>query len=211
MVSVPEPVKGLRERKRLETHRALATTAVQLVSERGLDQVTVDDISAAAGVSARTFFNYFASKEDAVVIAYADYAERTQRAVEAFLAMSEDISAPRALVAALKPDFAEVDRNRGEWLGRLKAIRENPALTSRAIAMNHESIEPILNGIARRTGTDPKADLYPMLLLSAIGAAFNAVLMHWYQLDGRVPVTELLDNALETLLAGLPEPGHHAR
>lgn len=210
-MSVPEPVKGLRERKRLETHRALATTAVQLVAERGLDHVTVDDISAAAGVSARTFFNYFASKEDAVVIAYADYAERTRRIVEAFLAAPEDVSAPRALVTALKPDFEEVDRNREEWLARVKAIHENPSLASRAIAINHESIEPMLDGIARRTGTDPKTDLYPRLLLTAIGAALNAALMHWYQLEGRVPVTELLDNALETLLAGLPEPGRRAR
>ncbi|MFI7122746.1 TetR/AcrR family transcriptional regulator [Amycolatopsis sp. NPDC049868] len=208
---MPEPVKGLRERKRLETHRALATTAVRLVAERGLDQVTVEDISAAAGVSPRTFFNYFASKEDAVVIAYADSAERTQRTIDKFLATPKEVSTPRAFVDALKEDFAQVDENREEWLGRMKAIQENATLHSRAVAMHHDTIAPLIEAIARRTGVDPKAELYPTLLLSTLGGAVNAVLMLWYQHDGRVSALDLLDDAVELLLAGLPEPGGRAR
>ncbi|WP_410661757.1 TetR/AcrR family transcriptional regulator [Amycolatopsis sp. lyj-112] len=207
---MPEPVKGLRERKRLETHRALATTAVRLVAERGLDHVTVEDISAAAGVSARTFFNYFASKEDAVVIAHADYAERSQRVIDRFLATPKEVSTPRAFVEAAKEDFAEIDRNREEWLGRMKAIQENPTLHSRAVTMNHHTIAPTIEAIARRSGTDPEADLYPVLLLTTIGGAFNATLRLWYQREGRVSAMDLLDEALEILLAGLPEPGGHA-
>ncbi|ANN16288.1 TetR family transcriptional regulator [Amycolatopsis orientalis] len=208
---MPEPVKGLRERKRLETHRALATTAVRLVAERGLDQVTVEDISAAAGVSPRTFFNYFASKEDAVVIAHADSAERTRRTIEKFLATPKEVNTPRALIQAIMEDFSHVDENREEWLGRMKAIQENATLHSRAVAMNHDTIAPMVEAIARRTGVDPKADLYPALLLSALGGAVNAVLMLWYQHDGRISATDLLDDAVEMLLAGLPEPGRRAR
>ncbi len=208
---MPEPVKGLRERKRLETHRALATTAVRLVAERGLDQVTVEDISAAAGVSSRTFFNYFASKEDAVVIAHADNAERSQRVIEKFLAAPKEVSVPRAFVAALKEDFAQIDENREEWLGRMKAIQENATLHSRAVAMNHDTIAPTIEAIARRAGVDPRDDLYPTLLLSALGGAVNAVLLLWSQHDGRVSALELLDEAVEMLLAGLPEPGGRAR
>ncbi|MGY6654742.1 TetR/AcrR family transcriptional regulator [Amycolatopsis sp. TRM77291] len=208
---MPEPVKGLRERKRLETHRALATTAVRLVAERGLDHVTVEDISAAAGVSPRTFFNYFASKEDAVVIAHADTAERTQRTIDKFLATPKEVGTPRAFVDAMKEDFAQVDENREEWLGRMKAIQENATLHSRAVAMNHDTIAPLIEAIARRTGVDPKAELYPTLLLSTLGGAVNAVLMLWYQRDGRVSALDLLDDAVETLLAGFPEPGGRAR
>lgn len=207
---MPEPVLGLRERKRLETHRALATTAVRLVAERGLDQVTVEDISAAAGVSPRTFFNYFASKEDAVVIAHADNAERSRRIIERFLAIPKEVSAPRALVAALKEDFAHIDENREEWLGRMKAIHENPTLHSRAVAMNHDTIAPTIEAIAQRVGVDSKADLYPTLLLSTLGGAVNAALILWYQQDGRVSALDLLDEAVEMLLAGLPEPGGRA-
>ncbi|SHN15569.1 TetR/AcrR family transcriptional regulator [Cryptosporangium aurantiacum] len=57
---------SLRERKRRETWQALRSAAITLVSERGLDGVSVDEIAAAANVSKRTLFNYFSSKEDLI-------------------------------------------------------------------------------------------------------------------------------------------------
>ncbi|TPW73480.1 TetR family transcriptional regulator [Schumannella sp. 10F1B-5-1] len=60
-----EPV-GLRERKRRATRRAILVATAQLVRERGFDGATVDEISRLADVSPRTFFNYFASKEEAI-------------------------------------------------------------------------------------------------------------------------------------------------
>lgn len=70
LAAAPEgtPVEqGLRERKKRARHGALIDAAQLLVAEHGLDAVTVEMISAEAGVSARTFFNYFESKDDAVL------------------------------------------------------------------------------------------------------------------------------------------------
>lgn len=63
MVVLPSPV---RERKKRETWRQVHAAALRLMTERGFDAVSVDDIVAAAGISRRTFFNYFAGKESVV-------------------------------------------------------------------------------------------------------------------------------------------------
>lgn len=62
---IAEP--GLRERKRLATRRTIQLAVLDLVAERGLDSITVDEVSRVANVSPRTFFNYFASKEEALM------------------------------------------------------------------------------------------------------------------------------------------------
>ncbi|MEO8529125.1 MAG: TetR family transcriptional regulator [Pseudolysinimonas sp.] len=58
---------GLRERKRVATRQAILRAALQVVRERGLDNATVDEISRVADISPRTFFNYFPSKEEAIL------------------------------------------------------------------------------------------------------------------------------------------------
>ncbi|CAN5514926.1 TetR/AcrR family transcriptional regulator [soil metagenome] len=58
---------GLRERKRLATRRAIQVAAITVVRERGFDATTVDEIARIADISPRTFFNYFTSKEEAIV------------------------------------------------------------------------------------------------------------------------------------------------
>lgn len=64
-IEATEP--GLRERKRLATRRAIQIAVLDLAAERGLDNITVDEISRVADISPRTFFNYFVSKEEALI------------------------------------------------------------------------------------------------------------------------------------------------
>lgn len=59
--------EGIREQKRRETKQRIRDEAASLVDEHGYDNVTVDDICRAAGISRRTFFNYVDSKDEAIL------------------------------------------------------------------------------------------------------------------------------------------------
>ncbi|MBN6033278.1 TetR family transcriptional regulator [Amycolatopsis sp. 195334CR] len=200
---------GLRERKKHATHRTLAAAAVRLAAAHGLDHVTVEDIAGEAGVSPRTFFNYFASKEDAVLMPYPDTEERTRRSVERFLAMPAHLSALAALVTAIRPDIELVEADREEWLARMSVIEANPALVSRVMASQADSNRALVAAIAERTGQDAEKDLFPSLLFGAVANAMQVSVRRWHAVGGEEPLTEFIDQACAVLTAGLPDPGKH--
>ncbi|MFI1015375.1 TetR/AcrR family transcriptional regulator [Streptomyces sp. NPDC020965] len=196
---------GLRERKRRETHRLLATTALRLVTERGLDRVTVDDISGAAGVSPRTFFNYFACKEDALVVAYPDYALRLREAPDRIAAVPEEVEPLYAVAQVWREELERMDADREEWLTRLTLMVEHPLLFARLVALEAESEQRTVDALAARLGLDPD-DPYPMLLYCVVDGALRACLQHWHRLGGTVSLITLLDRSIEGLARGLPAP-----
>ena len=121
---------GLRERKRRATRRAIQLAALQLVRERGLDGVTVDAVSALADISPRTFFNYFDSKDEALLGGAPTLPDPD--AIERFVngegALLDDLGEMVAeSVSGLEPD-GEVVRLRHE------VAREHPHLLGLRIA-----------------------------------------------------------------------------
>jgi AcrR family transcriptional regulator len=73
MTTTDQPQEGVRERKQRETRRRIAETALELFLQHGFENTTLDAIAEASGISRRTFFSYFKSKED-VVLAWQDSA-----------------------------------------------------------------------------------------------------------------------------------------
>src|SRR5215213_8281129 len=103
---------GLRERKKQATRLALHEAALRLVAERGLDGVSVDDIAAGADVSPRTFFNYFATKDDAVLGLDPAALRRT---AQALAERPADESAVAALRAVQREQAEEMAREPELW------------------------------------------------------------------------------------------------
>lgn len=152
---------GLRQRKLQETRERLTRGAMALFLERGFEATTIDDIAASADVSRRSFFHYFASKEDVVAAwqegaASALVAEIVARpAGESMLTAAEN-----AIAAALK----RIDPAEAAAMSRLK--RDNPALQARD-QLKYEKLERALaEGLAQRART--KADRLKARLVAMI-------------------------------------------
>lgn len=201
----PQGAPGRRERKKHDTYRAIAVAAIRLVAERGLDGVTVDDISAAADVSPRTFFNYFGSKEDAVVLPYPDHEERERRVLLAIRDAPAELSTLAALHLVVRQDITQFTEDREEWLIRLRVIEDNPSLLQRLIVARGDSERLMVEAVAARAGVDPE-DLFPRLLTGAVTIALSCALRQWSTSGGEDDLGELVDAAFAALADGLSDP-----
>jgi AcrR family transcriptional regulator len=196
-------VTGLRERKKQATRAALRAAALRLALERGPDNVRVDDIAEAAGVSPRTYNNYFASRDQAIVAAVT--AERESRIAAAVAARPPAVPLAEAVFDAVIAEH----HNPGER-GRdaLLLITTNPALRT-AFAESAESIEgPLADVIAARIGDPEVAEV----LAASVAAAVRVGVQRWLDRAQRsssglvVPsgsLPELLRGALAPLAPAL--------
>jgi AcrR family transcriptional regulator len=194
---------GLRERKKLATRLALHEAALQLVAERGLEHVSVDDIASRADVSPRTFFNYFPTKDDAVLGLDPLASERM---VEEFLARPRAESPVQALRAVARTQAAEMAEETELWPLRLRVIDAHPALLGRLAASFGEAERVLADAIAARSGTRVGADAYPTLLAGVAGVAMRTALQRWFAGDFVAALPDLADEAWALLTAGLPAP-----
>ncbi|CAL9333863.1 TetR/AcrR family transcriptional regulator [Streptomyces sp. enrichment culture] len=142
---------GLRERKKRATRAALTEAAVRLAAEHGADHVTVEAISAAAGVSVRTFFNYFTSRDDAFVVIDAYAAERIRRAV---LDAPAGLAPLDALRDALADELAEAERQHELWRLHAAVLRTSPHLLVRHLVAHMADETAIAEVIGRRLAHD---------------------------------------------------------
>lgn len=197
----PEPAT-LRERKKLATRAALASAALRLAIERGPEHVLVEDVAAAAGVSPRTFNNYFPSKEAAIV---AEGTDRAARMRDALRDRPDDEPLWPALGRALAAAFAPGEPDRA-WVAKAQLIKASPALRVEQQRSDAVVQAMLAEEIARRTATDPHRDLYPALAAAAVVSAVRAALDHWLSADPAVSLRQLVSEALAQLADGLSPP-----
>ncbi len=196
------PAAGRRERKKLQTRRALQRAALRLVDERGIEHVTVEQIADAVDASTRTFFNYFSSKEEALIGHDPANAERLRGALGARPADEPPLE---SLCAVLCELAVELSGRREEWHQRRRLLRSDPRLLSAHLAAWAALERALVEGMAARTHTDPERDLYPALVVSAAVGATRVAVLRWHA-DDQVPLTKLVACAFEALGAGLRPP-----
>jgi len=184
------------------TRAQIERAAFALFADRGFDDTTVDDIAAAAGISRRTFFRYFGSKNDVV---WGEF-DRGLDHFRAVLAASDPTQTwPDALREAvvdfnsLDPALVPLHRD------RMELILHVPALQAYATLMYARWREVVTAFVAERTGCKP-VELLPRLVGHTALAAAVAAYEQWLAEPG-TPLADLLDQAMRHLSHGLAPTG----
>ncbi len=196
--------RGLRERKKIATRSTIAMTAWRLAVERGPDRVRVEDIAEQAGVSRRTFHNYFATKEEAMTAVALDRADRIcvalrERPTEEPLA--------DALAQLFVEEYASGSRPDESQRAAVRRAGSNPGMTGAIDLAMLATESPLAEAIADYTGTDTACDLYPNLAAAAVVSALRATIEFWLTTSGTPPsLRDMLRRAIADTVP--PVPSH---
>lgn len=183
----------MRERKRARTRRRLEETAVGLVLREGLEHVTVDAISAAADVSSRTFFNYFDSKEDAIL----GIGDTDASKIQEHLASYDDGDVVATVVGLFISVFEQAINDSALHRKRMQVVRRHPDLLSRQMTrmttMNEQLAQAVLRLIATRgssLGLDsPGLESAASIIVMTCAAALRAAVREWAEIENGTDIS----------------------
>lgn len=192
---------GLRERKKAERRRRIEAAALDLIEAKGFEGATVQEISARAGISTRTFFYYFDTKEDVVL---ADYAARLARITEE-LGRRPPSEAPwdalRSSFVVVASDYAE---QRGELVRRFRIMAMSPSVAARSLQLQAGWEDALADRVAARSGSGAD-DIESRLLASAALACIRSALRHWLATGQGAALPELVEGCFARMATGLSE------
>jgi AcrR family transcriptional regulator len=192
---------GLRERKKIATRKALGIAAMRLAAERGLDNVLVEDIAEAAGVSARTFNNYFASKYEAICALGFD---RAMRIGAALRERPADEPLWDAIVNAVMSEYGAADQALDEdWMTGVRLVTSTPALRGEYLKVQAMTQYSLAEAIALRLGFSPGASMFPRILAASVTAAVQAAMERWLHADPPVALAPVVRRSLRQLADGM--------
>jgi AcrR family transcriptional regulator len=189
---------GRREQKREETRRRLMREGQRLFAAQGFDRTSVDEIAAAAGVSRRTFFHYFDSKEDVVLSRHDDFERALMEAIRTAPPQAPLLAvAEQAVIAA----FAMFDADEVELLEQLK--RDTPALRARDHGKYERLERAIAGALAERAGASPD-DLRTRMDAMLVAGMLRVGASGWVSAAAAgVPVEEYVRQVVRSLGRGL--------
>lgn len=185
---------------RRETSRVIARAAQDLVRDRGLSSVTVEDITRSAGVSERTFYNYFSCKEEAIaglpeeVLVELDTSLRAQPRTERPL---------DALRAVLSTWVTREDILR-RWGLLHELVSRYPTLLPQHLAALLEIEAALTRSLAERMGVDPESDPSPRIFVAAMLSGLRAAVFWWEESGQVVPLKRVLDQVFDQMAITAP-------
>jgi TetR/AcrR family transcriptional regulator, regulator of mycofactocin system len=189
-----------RIRRMKATRLALERAALRLFAERGYEQTTVEEIAEAAGISVRTLFRYYSSKQH---LLFGDVAQGRIDAVRTALWARPATEPPLVAIEGALDDLDLTDpADREEILARFALLARQPSLLTTYLVLNRDLASVVAEFVAQRTG-GAVTDLYPQMVAAATTAAWDTALVTWSASDGAANLSELRRTAFTALTAGL--------
>ncbi|GAA1007518.1 TetR family transcriptional regulator [Acrocarpospora pleiomorpha] len=202
-VPTRRPHAGLRERKKAATRQALGLAAMRLAIERGLDNVLVEDIAAEAGVSPRTFNNYFASKYEAICALAVD---RARHVGQALRARPDSEPLWDAITHAVLRQYTGADQAPEGWIAGVRLVTKAPALQGEYLKAQAVMRDVLAEAIAERVGADSGHEMLPRILADAVATATEVATDRWLIADQPASAPDLVRQALRQLSGYLRLP-----
>lgn len=185
---------GLRDRKRAQTRARIEAAAIELVLRDGIDAATVDAISERADISSRTFFNYFESKDAAILglhVRDLDEGARDEGALDAQATAEGHLDAVAAVVGLVTAAIGVVDARTPELhRDRIEIMRRHPEILSGQFAQIHARKSLLREHTAHLLARDPRfrddADLPARagIVLALCASAVRSAIENWTQTVG---------------------------
>lgn len=175
-------METLRERKKQRTRDQLLRTALELFTTQGYEHTTVDDIAAAVDVSQRTFFRYFAGKEDVALALQEMTVAHFQEAVRARPPHEPPMEALRQAVLESWDTLSEVIESVAPvelFLRMYQVVESTPVLLAAHLRRSVEIEEAIARILAEREGVDIDADPRPRLAVAVFGGVMRLTERQW--------------------------------
>ncbi|AZU56979.1 TetR/AcrR family transcriptional regulator [Ralstonia pseudosolanacearum] len=185
--------EGLRERKRRDTLQRIAQTGLDLFIVKGYEATTLDDIAAAAGISRRTFFHYFTSKDEILLAWQVGLADAVRGAV---LEASTDQSPLEALFGALQKLASNFDAETAIDVARVLRSSEQLRAANHAKFMNLENAA--FEALCQRWPQRAFRGRLRMVAMAGLGA-FRVAIDEWTDKGGKEPLTRRIEKAFENL------------
>jgi AcrR family transcriptional regulator len=167
-----------RERKKRQTREALIHTALELFDAKGYENTAVREITDAVDVSERTFFRYFASKEDLAMSYVRDARGVMLEALAERPAEEEPLTALRNATHESLEYFSPDDDGKPVYLTVTRLIDATPSLLAANLRYLHEH-DDLIGVLARREGVDPDTDPRPRVLAAVFGGLIFVATRDW--------------------------------
>lgn len=195
MSTAGEQVGGLRERKRRETLQRITEAGIRLFVAKGYDATTLDEIAAEAGISRRTFFYYFKSKDEILLSMQSGFGEVIAAALREAPANCRPLDAARYALVKVASGFQPE-----EMLVLDRLMRSNPAVQARKQASYVQQEEALFAALRERWPAPERQTALRLVAMLAIGAS-RLTIETWGR-DGAVrPIVELLNEAFNAVEA----------